>query len=450
MAATQRPDSSLAPRGKRRRWVGGIVLIAAVGIAAGALFQLWRTPDQIPSIDLTTADPAVVEAVNAALEEIRRSPRSADAWGKLAMLLFVHDFFADAELCFERAEDLHPGDPRWPYLRGLTLFKGDARPGEAIACLGRAVERCGDEPTPRLRLGEALIEQGRIEAAEQLFREVIEKDGLNARAHLGLGRVHHRKGDDKTAMEHLNFSLRQAPSVKMTRALLVEIHFRRGDHPAASLEQSRMSRLPDEYHWPDPYFAAVRKHFVGVWSNIEWANYAFGQGKRPEAIALLEKTVARYPDALMPHLVLGQLQERAGFASKAEEVLRRATRMSPDSVEAHSELGMVLARRGKHAAAVEHLRHAVRIKPDFALARFHLGQSLLRVGDRAGALDAFREVVRYRPGHAEWQRTLGQLLAGAGQYREARTHLRHAVRLNPADVRARELLTSVEEKLAAE
>lgn len=437
-----------AAHGRRRLTATVCGIIALVVATAIISWRSWssrdgRLPVPFPALNLRGADKAVVEAIDSARQEVRRSPDSAGVWGRLAMILFIHDGFRDAEVCFARAEELDPGSPRWPYLRGLSLFRGEARPAEAVASLRRAVERCGDDPTPRLRLGEALFEQGQLDEAERLFRQVLDKESLHPRANLGLGRILHSRGRLEQAVEHLEVSLQRAPSVKMTHALLAEIHFRLADPATANLHRERMARLSDTYRWPDRYFAEALKHFTGVWSKIELANAWFQQGKQSEAIEILKQTVRKYPEALMPHLVLAQLESRAGRLEDAEQTLRETTRISPDGVEANFELGAVLQRQQKHEEAVARFRRAVKIKPDFGLAHYHLGLSLLRLGDPGETIEAFRETVRYRPDLAAAHRILGQLLLQAGERTEALKYLRQAADLDPGDSKTRQILNSV-------
>src|SRR5437899_2101638 len=133
----------------------GIILIT------GAVGYLWfrSAPPDPPDVVLTGLDPTVVNVVEESRAAVRHSPRSAAAWGRLGMVLVVHDFHAEANRCFAQSERLDPRDPHWPYYQGITLFLGD--PKAAIPKLRRAVALCGDRPdVPRLRLAETLFAQG--------------------------------------------------------------------------------------------------------------------------------------------------------------------------------------------------------------------------------------------------------------------------------------------------
>ena len=128
-----------------------LVLASAAVLAGGGYWFLWRTPDlPPPELDLTGAEPAVAQAIGKARAEVLKAPRSAAAWGRLGMLLRAHDYGAEANVCFARAEQLDAKDPRWPYLHGHTLLSG--HPREALPLLEVALERAAPLPAPPAEL----------------------------------------------------------------------------------------------------------------------------------------------------------------------------------------------------------------------------------------------------------------------------------------------------------
>lgn len=426
--------------------------LAAAGLAAGLVAGYWvwqrgPVPDP-PAVELTGADPDVARAVEAARARVQGAPRSALAWGQLGMVLHAHDFLAPANRCYEQAERLDPRDPRWPYLRGQSLLMSHLEPVAALRSLERAAELCGDEAAPRLLLGEALLEQGRLDEAEGQFHRVETAHPADPRAHLGLGQVAYLRDDLKGSRYHLLRSASEAPRVRATHALLAEIHWRLGDKEDADAERRRAAQSAPEPGWPDPYLEQVLQCATGALARIDRANWLSRQGRGAEALALLRQTAQEHPDSAQAHLMLGRTLIQLGRPGEAEPELREAVRLKPDAVSAQFELGVSLQLQGDYRAAAECYRQATRLKPDFAPGRFNLGHCLLKEGDRAGAVEAFREAVRYKPDLAEGHRDLGDLLAQNGQRAEALVHLQHAVRLNPDDARARELLAQVSKTAA--
>src|SRR5262249_9312750 len=176
------------PKGPARR----AVLLGAVALALLALgwyLSGWYAPPAPPELSLADADPAVVRVIESARRDVWWKPRSAAAWGRLGQRLRAHGYRPESNFCFAQAERLNPQDPRWSYLQGIGLQSDD--PEAAIAHLERAVALCGrqDPDAPQLSLAEVCFQQGRLDEAEQHFRQVLRRDRDNARAHLGLGRL---------------------------------------------------------------------------------------------------------------------------------------------------------------------------------------------------------------------------------------------------------------------
>jgi tetratricopeptide (TPR) repeat protein len=393
-----------------------------------------------PNPDLAGAELEVAQAIAAARASVAGNPRSAAAWGQLGKVLQAHEYLPEAERCFAQAGDLDSADQRWPYLQALALLKTPLGASAGLRCLERAVKRGGEVPTPRLRLGEALLEQGRLDDAEAHFRHVLERDPKNARALLGLGQAAHFRRDLKAALHNLTLCAQYAPGVRATHALLAEVYHRLGDEKSAETERQQVARLPEERGWPDAYVMEVQQCAVGVLPEIDKASYLFQQARGPEAIKTIQQTIARHPDSLLAYLALGRFCNQLGDAAGAERAFREAVRRRPDAFEAQFELGFALQTQNRPELAAACYQRTVALKPDYAPAHYQLGHCLLRQGDRLGALEAFRAAVRYRPNFGACHRDLGGLLCDNGATGEALVHLQQAVRLNPMDAQAKRLL----------
>jgi tetratricopeptide (TPR) repeat protein len=424
------------------------VLAAGVALWLGRGLWLWVATPAPPVIASPDMDPLVAQAIEAARDRIRWAPLSGSAWGELGMVLRAHQIEGGVELCFRQAERLAPGDPRWPYLLALTLLANGPDPAPALGHLERAAELAGEEPAPRLRLGEVLLDQGRADEAEGHFRQVLAADLANPRAHLGLARVAHQRGDWRQSLDHLTKSASGAPNVKATRALLAEVYNRLGDRAAAEQQLRRLATLPDDGDWLDPYVEQVLRRRVGVWAAVDQASSLLHRGRGDEAVAVLQDAAASQPDPQPAYLALGRLFLRLEQPAKAEPPLRRAVRLAPQALEARFELGIALYQHGKVGDAAESFREATRLKPDYALAHFNLGRCLDTLGDPEGAIQAYQAAVRYRPDCGPGHRSLATLLADKGRTAEALVHFHLAVQLDPSDQAAKKALQELQKGTA--
>src|SRR5439155_5405314 len=244
IGASQRPT---APA--RRRWL--VLLIATMPIGALVAWLVLRPAGPAPpAVDLTGADPAIATAIEAARAEVRAKPRSAAAWGRLGQLLRAHDFGDAANVCFSRAEQLDPTEPRWPYLHGATVSMTDR--DAAIPLLERAAALSALE-APRLRLAEVLLMQGRVEEAERHTRQALRDAPHSARAHLDLARLACRRNALPEAQAHLDRVLAGPSGRKAALLVRAEILQRLGRQDSAQNDLNAAAVMADDPPWPDPF-----------------------------------------------------------------------------------------------------------------------------------------------------------------------------------------------------
>ncbi len=430
-----------------KRWRTLALVLLVLGSGAALAWKLWpRTPlPPPPALDPAGVDPVVWKAVAAARAEVEGKPGSARAWGRLGMVLLAHQFRAEAVACLTRAEQLDPGDVRWPYYQALAVRRSD--PEATIACLRRAVAAGPEHEGPRLLLAEMLLQRGQVDAAEALFRAVLDREPDNSRACLGLAQAAFERDDLAACRDRLHQAEDDPRTRKAARSFLAEVEQRCGDRPAADKALREARDLPDDLPWPDPLAESVQALVVGHLEVVTRAASLLQQDRLDQAIPLLQRAVQDYPESSWARVLLGRAWLRAGNLAAAGEMFREAVRRTPEAVEAQFYLGVVLSEQKDWEAAVPYFREAARLKPDHALAWYNLGFCRQRQGDRAGALEAFRTAVACKPQFAEARVHIGELLAEEGQTAAALEQLRQATRLAPHDDRARRLLEAVEKQV---
>jgi tetratricopeptide (TPR) repeat protein len=409
---------------------------------AGYLIWFRATTPEVPSFKTDDADPAVAKAILQARAEVEKSPRSGAAWGRLGMVLSIHDFLTESEMCFATAERFDPKEPRWPYFRGLA--RSDDSPEYALPCLQRASQLCDPVAAPHLRLAEMLTERGRLDEAEVLIRRVDARDPNDARALLGLGRLALARGELKASLEYLRRSTQLAPEVKATQALLAIVLQRLGDEAGAEEAQRKATKLPEQHIWPDPFLIEINRLRTGLGAAIDAANHWLRQGRTAAAVTLMEKAARDYPDKPRAWMVLGKaLTEATNFAG-AEQALRKAVALEPTSLEGRVDLGGALFGQGKYSEAEANYREAIRQQPGLAEAWFNLGLCRMNQRDNEGAIEAFREATRLKPDLALAYVRWGQALGRLRRIPEAMQQLKHALELNPNNAEAKEMLRILE------
>jgi tetratricopeptide (TPR) repeat protein len=365
------------------------------------------------------------------------------------MVLMVHQFKPQAAFCFDQAERLGPREPRWPYFQGLAaMLESDLQ--AAKGKLERAVALCGDEiDGPRLFLAETLLGLEDFEEAQRHFSLLLEKSPRHARAHLGLARVAVQQGNLRGSLEALSLAQRSPYTRQAACELLAEVHQRLGNDTKAEAARRRAAELPADRNWPDALRDELAAVHTGKAAWLRQAEDHDRQGRRAEALAVLQRTVEVYPEADDAWFALGKALHERKMLAPAEAALRRACELAPTTPEPVNELGRVLAARDNRAEAMQCFRKALQLKPSLAQAWHNLGSCLIAADDRAGALEAYDKAVRYAPGMFESQFALAVLLSDKGRYAEALVHAQHAVRLKPSHQPAQQLLEQVKKQHAA-
>lgn len=119
-----------------------------------------------------------------------------------------------------------------------------------------------------------------------------------------------------------------------------------------------------------------------------------------EAIAQLEKSLARDPDQAEGWMLLGMAYQRQGELAKSRDAYGRAAELAPDNPEALTEAAqsraMAAPDRRFDAKAVAMLQAALQASPDHQRARWFLGVAQRQAGEDAAAAKT-------------WEPLLGQL-----------------------------------------
>ena len=442
-------DPARRPPGGRPQ-SGRLILFGALILAVlgGALvvtrsFGPWESPNfrapelSVPPIlslvRVADPDPEVIQAIEQVRSEVMRDPRSAGAWGRLGMILLAHGADpGDANRCLAQAEQLNPGEFRWPYFQGITLLERDS--AAAVRKLARAAGLAGDlSPIPRLRLAETLLAQGRLAEAAAHFDAVLRHDPASARAMLGLARIAYLESDFQTARSRLAPIISQPFTRKASRTLSAEISYRAGQRADAERTLAEAAGLPEDPPWPDPLMQEVEAMAVGRKHDLSKAIELMRARRLTEAIRLLRDTLEHYPESGRARMLLGVAHNLSKNWAAGEKVLREAAAKSPDAPRVQFNLGAALFGQGRYSEAAACFEKAALGIPDDAMAHFYVGICRIRAGDLAAAEAPLRQAISCKPDFASAHRELGDVLQKQGRAEEATRHVRTALSLESGD-----------------
>jgi len=425
---------------------GVLVILAACGSSTSS-----PPPSPPPASRAVTlpallrVDPSVQAQLKqryATLDEKRKAGASGDelgaAFGEYAMLLHAAEYYEAAEPAYLNAQDLMPGDLRWPYYLG-HLYKSIGQTEKSIQSFQRALERGPSEIATLIWLGRLLLEQGKPDEAERLFQRAYELPPRSVAATAGLGQAALARRDYSRAVTLLEESLALDPSAASIHSPLANAYRGLGDATKAEdhLKQWRNTEIvvPDRLRMDlDMSLESGLSYELRGVRALEARDFKAAEGFFRKGVELTPPSTAlgrSLRHKLGTALVLqGDL---AGAMARFEEVARLAPAEGLDesSAKANYSLGVVMASSGQTSQAIQRLSAAVKYNPNYTEALMALGDTLRHSGRVELSLKPYADVVRINPRAAEARFAYAMALVRLRRYKDARDWLEESTRIQP-------------------
>jgi tetratricopeptide (TPR) repeat protein len=261
---------------------------------------------------------------------------------------------------------------------------------------------------------------GRLQAAEQIYRQILAVEPNHADAWHLLGVIAHQAGQHDLAIQHLQRAIALEGNSAIFHNNLGGIHYALRRFPEAAACYRRAVELQ-----PD--------HAEGYYN---LGNALKDLGKLDEAIACYRRALELKPDFAEAHNNLGNLLKDQGRLDEAVACYRRTAELRPADAEAHNNLGNVLRDQGKRDEALVCYRRALDRRPEFADAHYNLGDVLKELGEIDEAVACYRRALELKPDLSEAHNNLGAALEVQGKLDEAVACYRRALELKPDHARA--------------
>ncbi len=199
-------------------------------------------------------------------------------------------------------------------------------------------------------------EAGRLQAAEQIYRQILALQPNQADAWHLLGVIAYQVGKHGIAVEYIGRAITLSPYVESYYLDYGNTLKEQGKFDEAVACYRRALELKPDY--------AEAHNNLGVTLN--------DQRKWDEAIACYRRALELKPDYAEAHNNLGIAIQNLGKLDEAVACCRCALELKPDYADAHNNLGNALKDQGKLDEAVACYRRALELKPDFVSARSNL------------------------------------------------------------------------------
>lgn len=223
----------------------------------------------------------------------------------------------------------------------------------------------GSEGSDRMNISQAIQQAiahhqaGRLEQAEQIYRQVLARNPDQVDANHYMGAIAIQVGKPDQALPFLNNAIRNAPD------------------------------------FAEPY------NKLGI------ALKAMGRSE--DAVTCFRKAATLDPDSAQAFFLMGVTFQETGHPEQAVRSYERVLSLIPDHVNAHVNLGTLLQEAGDPEKAVDHFERATLIDPRSYPAQVNLGNALKEAGLPERAEACFRQVLALNPGDAQARKHLAYL-----------------------------------------
>jgi len=261
------------------------------------------------------------------------------------------------------------------------------------------------------KLAEALTlhQQGRLDAAEALYRDILSFDPDHADALHLLGLIAHQRGRHAEGLASIDRAILLVPDVAIYHANRARVLRALGRAKEAVRAGRRALKI-------EPENAETLCELSGAYLESERAADALEAAEA--ALALAPDMPAARLNLALAHFAEGRDQQAGGSLSRAETHYRRAVVSEPTLAEAWVNLGNVLRLLYRPGEAAECYLRALSESADVPEAWANLGVARQELGDTEAAVEAYDKALAGDPDNPEIRRNRAQALLKLGRFAE--------------------------------
>ena len=260
-----------------------------------------------------------------------------------------------------------------------------------------------------------LHEQGRLDEAEAMYRQLLEIAPEQTDVLYLLGMLAMQKKSFDSAIELLYKAVRLAPDVVAYEFTLAQA-LQDSGHPKEALEHYK-SVLAKDDSLPETY------HNMGIIFRF--------QGDTEEAKRLFRKAIELRSGFSSAYVNLALIERDAGYADRALDLLAQAVDADSENAEAYAQIAVTYRLSGQYDKALEYYRKALDLCGDNPLYWNGLGITFERLDNPDDAFHAYCQAIDLDPEFPDAYNNRANVYAKLGKHWEAEADYKKAVRLDP-------------------
>jgi len=395
------------------------VLVAVIALVASPFAVAGAELPPLPRLNMADFQPAIRKQVQQADAVARAHPRSAEASGKLGMILDAYLQYESAALCYQRARTIDSRSFPWAYYLGsVQLHQG--KYDQAAATLREALRLRPDYLPAQFKLAASLLAAGDLDGSGKVYEAILKSDPDAAEALYGMGKIQSARGDSVAATESFRRACEQFPAYGAAQYALAMAYQRLGKPDEAEPHfRAYKANITGTPPLRDELMGAVQELDLGVQTHLRRSLELEQQGRLAEAIDEQELVLQADPKNVQANINLISLYARVDNSEKAEQHYQSAVRLNPNRADAYYNYGVLLFGQGKYAEAEAAFRQALQINPFYPEAHNNLGVLLEKQGQTDAAMEEYQTAIRNQPGYRLAHYHIAIILARQNKFGEA-------------------------------
>jgi tetratricopeptide (TPR) repeat protein len=256
-------------------------------------------------------------------------------------------------------------------------------------------------------------------SAAEVFEKAVLLDPKNATAYNNLGLMFGRLQRIEEARE----------AFKKAKLLSKE--------PGDVVEETYYTNLGDAQFYASHFDEAERSYEAvlvkhdSIAALLGVAQVCVAREDYDRARKYLDKVSTLDPQAIKPHLLLGEMFETKGDWESARGEYEKAVAIDPQNAEAFDGLGNIALELGDAETAVPYFQQSIDSADNYSSPHVGLGAALSARGDIAGAIQEYKRAWALDPLDDGPHNALGELLSQRRQFNEAELEFRKGIALAP-------------------
>ena len=252
----------------------------------------------------------------------------------------------------------------------------------------------------QVQQAQVLLQHGNLEAAETIYRTLVQEGIRNHAIFCDLAAIHGMRGQHQEMIDFYRHALAINPNLPEALSNIACILREQGDVQGAI----------DHCH------RALAINPKSPETLVNLGNALRDEGEVTAAIDAYRQALTIQPTHPKALNNLGNALRDKGDIAAAIDAFRRSLAIDPDFPDALSNLGSALRHQGDLQGAVDACRRALAIQPDFPDALTNLGVALRAQGDLQGATACYQQAIAINGSHAEAHWDLSLALLQSGDY----------------------------------